>query len=83
MSFLRILLIAFLFYLIIRVTRSLTNKGKAAPPLESAKELVRDELTGVFFDKSKAFTVNSGGQTLYFSSQQNRDVWLAQNRTLQ
>ncbi|MDR1608082.1 MAG: hypothetical protein LBT38_06710 [Deltaproteobacteria bacterium] len=81
---LRLLIIAFLFYLIIWVAKGLFRPTK--PPLDIPKlpqDMVQDALTGVFFDKSQAFTLTTKGQTIYFCSQENRDAWLAQRRTLQ
>jgi hypothetical protein len=79
---LRLLLIFFLFYLIFRVVKGLVA-AENPKRHDNAQVLVRDDLTGVFFEKDKAFTINLEGQTFYFSSRANRDAWLAQNRTLQ
>ncbi|MDR1870989.1 MAG: hypothetical protein LBS60_03505 [Deltaproteobacteria bacterium] len=79
---LRVALIAFLFYLIILVVKSLL-RPKPNPAPEVPQELVRDALTGVFFDKTKAISLSTDGHTLYFSSPANRDAWLAQKRPLQ
>ncbi|MDR1577413.1 MAG: hypothetical protein LBT86_04185 [Deltaproteobacteria bacterium] len=51
--------------------------------VNNPQEMVQDALTGVFFDKDKAFSITTEGQTIYFISQANRDAWLAQRRTLQ
>jgi hypothetical protein len=80
---LRLLLIAFLFYLIIWVARGLFRPDQTASSEAGPQELVRDALTGVFFDKSRACSLSTDGQTLYFSSKANRDAWLAQRRPLQ
>ncbi|MDR1298288.1 MAG: hypothetical protein LBO05_13175 [Deltaproteobacteria bacterium] len=74
---LRILLIAVLFYLIIWIGRGLVSgrgTGGAAP---EDTELVEDALTGVYFPKGEAVTVNRGGRIYYFLSRDNRDAWLA------
>ncbi|MDR1395128.1 MAG: hypothetical protein LBK52_03020 [Deltaproteobacteria bacterium] len=71
----RLLLIAAIFYLIFWVARGLFRSGQ--PSLDNAQELVSDALTGVYFDKKKAFTLSTQGRTLYFISQANRDAWLA------
>jgi hypothetical protein len=75
----RILLIAVLFYLIIWVIRGLVSPSRGSDPLSDEKELVRDALTGVYFPKNKALTITRSGETLYFSSINNRDAWLHQN----
>jgi hypothetical protein len=74
-----IILISVLFYLIILVVRGLVApKGKdGAGEMES--ELVSDALTGVYFEKRKAVSITTGGQTLYFISVANRDAWLRRN----
>jgi hypothetical protein len=78
---LRLLFIAFLFFLIIRVARGLFRPRPQS--VNNPQEMVQDALTGVFFDKDKAFSITTEGQTIYFISQANRDAWLAQRRTLQ
>ncbi|MDR3203996.1 MAG: hypothetical protein LBV23_04525 [Deltaproteobacteria bacterium] len=75
----RIILIALLFYLIIWVARSLVSSERGHSSSSSEDELVRDALTGIYFDKKKALTVTRGGETLYFLSVNNRDSWLRNN----
>ncbi|MDR2461087.1 MAG: hypothetical protein LBE38_10005 [Deltaproteobacteria bacterium] len=74
----KIFLIALLFYLIIVVVRGLVSP-KPEPGGTQESELVSDALTGVYFDKRKAITISTGGQTLYFISTENRDAWLRRN----
>ncbi|MDR1167154.1 MAG: hypothetical protein LBO66_15030 [Deltaproteobacteria bacterium] len=74
---LRIILIAALFYLIFWVIRGLLKPKPAPGQLQGdERELVRDALTGVYFNKNKAVTITTQGQTLYFLSADNRDAWL-------
>ena len=74
-----ILLISVLFYLIILVVRGLVAPGRPGGRGEAESELVSDALTGVYFEKKKAVSVTTGGQTLYFISTENRDAWLRKN----
>jgi hypothetical protein len=76
----RLLIIAVLFLLIFWVVRDLARSKEegGGPPEESV--LVPDAQTGVYFEKSKAVTVVTRGQTYYFISQENRDLWLRRNR---
>ncbi|MDR1082115.1 MAG: hypothetical protein LBQ79_14455 [Deltaproteobacteria bacterium] len=79
-SILRILIIAFLFYLAVWVIRGLVRPAKGRGETDDeAKELVSDSLTGVFFDKRKALTVLRDGEIHYFASAETRDAWLRQN----
>ncbi|MDR2406328.1 MAG: hypothetical protein LBE27_08175 [Deltaproteobacteria bacterium] len=75
----RILLIGVLFLLIIWIVKDLAKpkRGENKPTEES--ELVPDAHSGVYFEKSKAVTVVTGGKVYYFSSQENRDLWLRRN----
>jgi hypothetical protein len=75
----RLILLAVLFYLIIWIGRGLlfSRKAPAPPPAGGEKVFVQDSLTGVFFPKSEAVTVVTGGETHYFSSIGNRDAWLS------
>ena len=74
----RLILLAVLFYLIIWVGRGLlfSRRGGPPPPPGREKVFVQDALTGVYFPKSDAVTVTTGGETYYFSSVDNRDAWL-------
>ncbi|MDR2613599.1 MAG: hypothetical protein LBG06_12590 [Deltaproteobacteria bacterium] len=78
-SLLRVFIIALLFYLVIWVVRGLIRPD--ARPGGPAEEnlLVSDELTGLYFEKSKAITVKTNGKTYYFSNAENRDTWLRRN----
>ncbi|MDR2198236.1 MAG: hypothetical protein LBR53_02050 [Deltaproteobacteria bacterium] len=75
----RYLIIAVLFLLIIRVVTDLARPRKGDPPPAEESVLVPDAQTGVYFEKSKAVTVVTGGRTYYFSSRENRDLWLRRN----
>jgi hypothetical protein len=77
--FLRLLLIAFLFYLIIWIIRGLVAPREDSRETIYEDELVSDALTGTYFPKSKAVIINKDGQKLYFSSVANRDQWLHEN----
>lgn len=72
----RLLLIALLFALIFWVIR---GYGQDDGP-ERPQEMVRDALTGVYFPKSEAVSVVRQGETLYFTSVENRDRYLANLR---
>jgi hypothetical protein len=54
-------------------------KPKKTTSNEGESELVSDALTGVYFEKRKAISITTGGQTLYFISVENRDTWLRRN----
>ncbi|MDR2455051.1 MAG: hypothetical protein LBE49_00435 [Deltaproteobacteria bacterium] len=75
----RLILLALLFYLIIMVGKGLLSSGKGQRPLPDGDEkvFVQDALTGVYFPKSEAVTVTTGGETFHFSSVENRDAWLS------
>jgi hypothetical protein len=75
----RYLIIAILFLLIVKVVRDLARPSARQGGGAGESLLVQDAQTGVYFDKSKAVTVVTGGSTYYFSSQENRDLWLRQN----
>ena len=75
----RIIVLAILFYLIFWLIRGLVTPKSSGRARIREEELVKDALTGVYFLKSKAITVNKDGQKLYFSSIDNRDRWLRQN----
>ncbi|MDR0881764.1 MAG: hypothetical protein LBP55_04390 [Candidatus Adiutrix sp.] len=72
-----LLIIAALFGLIFRVSR---NFDRSSSPGETAQDLVRDALTGVYFPKSEALSLTRGGETLFFQSLENRDKFLTSNR---
>jgi hypothetical protein len=74
----RILLIALLFYLIIWIIRGLVSPRAGSEVTIDEEELVSDSLTGVFFPKNKAVRLTKEGQTFYFISIANRDLWLHQ-----
>jgi hypothetical protein len=74
-----IILISVLFYLIILVVRGLVTPKKTESQSDMESELVSDALTGVYFEKKKAVSITTGGQTLYFLSVENRDAWLRRN----
>ncbi|MDR1037887.1 MAG: hypothetical protein LBT40_15390 [Deltaproteobacteria bacterium] len=79
-SLLRIFLIALLFYLAVWVVRGLIRPAqKPGEAGNEASELVQDSLTGVYFDKSKALTVQRDGRIHYFASAETRDAWLRRN----
>jgi hypothetical protein len=73
----RLLLLAALFYLIIRVGRGLLAPPGHRRPTGGERIFVRDALTGVYFPESEAVTVTTGGETYHFSSIGNRDAWLS------
>ena len=72
----RILGVVLLFGLIFGLARSF---GRPARP-EEVQELVQDALTRVYFPKNAAVKVVRGGETLYFQSLENRDLFLSRNR---
>jgi len=75
---LRFLGVALLFGLICGLARSF---GRPSPPgPEEAQDLVPDALTRVYFPKSAAIKVVRGGETFYFQSLENRDLFLSRNR---
>ena len=75
---LRFVLLAVLLYLIIWVGRGLVFSRRDPGPLPEGDErvFVQDALTGVYFPRSEAVTVKTGGETYHFSSIANRDAWL-------
>jgi hypothetical protein len=75
----RLVIIAILFLLIIKIVRDLARPGKGEGTPSGESVMVQDAQTGVYFEKSKAVTVVTGGKTYYFSSQENRDLWLRRN----
>ncbi|MDR1112023.1 MAG: hypothetical protein LBP92_15345 [Deltaproteobacteria bacterium] len=75
----RILLVALLFYLIVWLIRGLVAPGRGPGVGEGDEELVSDALTGVYFPKTKAVSINRDGRKLYFISVGNRDRWLREN----
>jgi lysylphosphatidylglycerol synthetase-like protein (DUF2156 family) len=75
----RLILIAILFLLIIWIVRDLAKPKRTENKASEESVLVPDAQTGVYFEKSKAVTVVTGGKVYYFSSQENRDLWLRRN----
>ncbi|MDR1920492.1 MAG: hypothetical protein LBS31_01930 [Candidatus Adiutrix sp.] len=73
----RLLVIAFLFWLIIALARSFVGPEKAGSPGPESEEMVKDALSGVYCAKSEAVSITRGGETLYFISLENRDRFLA------
>ncbi|MDR2443701.1 MAG: hypothetical protein LBE31_09325 [Deltaproteobacteria bacterium] len=71
----RLILVVFLFTLIIWIIRAPARREGSG---SKEKEFVRDALTGVYFAKTDAITIVKGGELLYFSSVENRDLWLHQ-----
>lgn len=74
---LNVIIITILFALIIWLGRGL---GKNAPRDSNTKELVPDALTGVYFPKTEAVSINRAGETLYFLTIENRDKYLISGR---
>ena len=72
-----LLVIALLFGLIFWLARGFDG---GSPKGGGEQELVRDALTGVYFDKKQAVSVTRGGETLYFQNIENRDKFLASRR---
>ncbi len=73
----RIIIIACLAGIILYLIRGYGAKGNSK---SSTEELVQDALTGVYFSKSEAVSISRQGKTLYFSSIENRDRFLAERR---
>ncbi len=87
MSFLRLLIIVALFYLIFKVLRGWTTPGpgrtgveagrRPAPPGKARTEdLVKDPLCGVYFPRSEGLAYMVDGRVLYFCSVECRDKFL-------
>jgi len=74
----RFLTAALLFGLICGLARSLGRPGRPEP--EEVQDLVQDALTKVYFPKNSAIKVVRGGETFYFQSLENRDLFLSRNR---
>lgn len=76
----RLIIIIGLGYLILKLAAGFRTPAKPSRPPSGpageAPELVRDALSGVFFDKNLALTVVLNGQTFYFISPENRDLYL-------
>lgn len=72
-----LLVIALLFGLIFWLSQGFGSGGSKGG---TEQELVRDALTGVYFDKEQAVSVTRGGETLYFQNFENRDKFLASRR---
>lgn len=77
MAWFNLFIVGVLFALIVWVARGFDRGEKASP---ESQELVRDALTGVYFEKSKALSVTRGGETFYFQCLENRDKFLAEGR---
>jgi len=71
----RLLLIAALFALVLWVARGYVQNRSGDQP----QEMVPDALTGVYFLKSEAVSITRHGETLYFSTAENRDRYIMNN----
>lgn len=73
----RLFFVAILFGLIFWLARSW---GGERSEENKAQELVQDALTGIYFPKNTAVKVIRGGETLHFSTVENRDRFLNLHR---
>lgn len=73
----RSFVIFILFGLIVWIVRGYGRKNEAEP---TARELVRDALTGIYFPKHEAVIITRSGETFYFISVENRDKYLTMHR---
>lgn len=71
----RLLLITVVVTLILWVTRGFSRPKSGDQP----QEMVPDALTGVYILKNEAVTITRHGETLYFSTAENRDRYLTNN----
>ena len=69
-----ILLFGLIFWVVLGYKRGKPQKEA------STQELVRDAMTGVYFPKTEAISVTSGGETIYFLTIENRDTFLSSGR---
>ena len=91
LSFLRLIVIGVLFYLIYRLLWGLVRSEKqdrrrfTPPPRpvdgREAVDLVKDPETGVYFPKSEGIASDVDGKVLYFLNRENRDRYLEKRRS--
>lgn len=74
----RLLIIAWLCFLVVKLANGLWDETGHNQPDE--KELVRDDLSGVYFNKDEAVMVHKNGRIYYFQTTENRDKFLASNQ---
>ena len=87
MTFLRLIIIIFLFYLIYRVLKGLFrsevldgNTGNQHINAAPADDLMEDPVCGVYVPKSQALSAKKDGETYYFCSRDCMDKFLSDGK---
>ncbi len=86
MSMLRILAVALLAYLGVRLIRRLLRLGPPPPdPMKRARtiqgaDMVKDPACGIYTPRDSAVAATAGGETMYFCSERCREAYAGGKR---